>query len=60
MSIKCKCKECGHEDTADRTTDKMYATTDCPKCGKRSFSKKMFFPKNMNLTVMTPKKRKLQ
>jgi len=44
--IYCKCRKCGYEDDADRTSSNIFEVTDCPKCGEKTFSKKMYFPRN--------------
>ena len=61
LRINCECKSCGHEAVANRFTTgvhSIYDKTECPNCGKMTFSKKMpsFSPKDVKITIVKTKK----
>jgi DNA-directed RNA polymerase subunit RPC12/RpoP len=58
VSINCECKSCGHEAMAWRPSDNSYQTTECPKCGNRTFSKKMASLSRNHKIVYTNKRKK--
>lgn len=57
MSIYCKCRECGYEDNADRTCTTIWEKSDCPKCGERAFSKKMYSTKISKIEIIDCKEK---
>lgn len=53
MLIHCICTKCKHEGDAWLSSSNIWATVECPSCGKYAFSKKMFSPKIKEVTFRT-------
>ena len=58
VNINCECRSCGHEDMAWRPSDNIYKRSECPKCGKVTFSKKMAsFSKDVEIVYINKTKK---